>query len=607
MSIIWRILRYVKPYWKRLIIAYITLFLALAVQLIVPEVLARAIDNGIVAKDEHYLVMAASLIIGLTLVQGVFTFIRSYLFQYIAVGVANDLRNELYARLETLSFTFYDRSQTGQLMSRATDDITNIRGFLMMGLRATMLAVATLITVTIILFRTDALLAAVSLAVMPLLAYWSIRFGVTIRPIFLSVQQQFGVMTSALQENVAGSRVVRAFAQESNESERFESELQELFQRNLRAAYRWAFNYPLTLLMSGIGLAGVLWLGGYQVINGSMSIGTLVAFNRYLTLLADPIRWIGFVANRVARAIASGERIFEILDTKPGIAERPGALDLRPIKGEVVFDDVTFYYHGAKRPALANVSFMAKPGESIALIGPTGSGKSTIISLLPRFYDVTSGKITIDGHDVRDLTLPSLREQVGTVLQETFLFSLSIRENIAFGRPDATFDEVVAAAKAAQAHDFIMAMPEGYNTKLGERGVTVSGGQKQRIAIARALLKDPRILVLDEATSSVDTETEHAIQQAMKVLMQGRTSFIIAQRLTTVQLADQILVFDDGKIIERGTHAELLEAGGFYRQLYDLQMRDQEEMRREALLTDIEQPDRNGKAAAAKEPTYVQS
>ncbi|MDP8909339.1 MAG: ABC transporter ATP-binding protein/permease, partial [Chloroflexota bacterium] len=457
---------------------------------------------------------------------------------------------------------------------------------LMMGMRALVIALVTLLGVTVLLLRLDWQLALVALATMPFLMWWSVRFGVLIRPLFAQVQQQFGTMTSALQENVAGSRVVRAFAQEARESARFEAELRELFDRNMRATRRWAFSYPFTLFLSGVGVGAVLWFGGYRVLSGALSVGTLVAFNLYLGILGEPVRWVGFVVNRIARAIASGERIFEILDTKPAIADRPGALELREMRGEVAFDGVTFAYEGAGREALSEVSFVARPGETIALLGPTGSGKSTIINLLPRFYDVTAGRILIDGHDIRDLTLASLRRNIGAVLQETFLFSVSVRENIAYGRPGAPLEAVVAAAKAARAHDFIMAMPDGYDTKLGERGVNLSGGQKQRVAIARALLMDPRILILDDATSSVDSETEHLIQEALRELMRGRTSFVIAQRLSTVKEADQILVLKDGRVVERGTHIELLGRGGFYGEIYDLQLRDQEDVRRESLAGD---------------------
>jgi ABC-type multidrug transport system fused ATPase/permease subunit len=579
VQIILRIFTYVKPYWRRVIVMYVAMGIALALQLTIPEVIARAIDHGIGDEDRGYLVRAAALIVGLALFQGIFTFTRTYVSQVLSEQVAFDIRNELYAHLQRLSFSYYDQAQTGQVMARATDDITNIRAMLVMTMRALVFAIATFLAVTFVLIRIDALLALVALAAMPFLIIWSARFGIVIRPIFLGIQQQFGVMTSALQENVAGSRLVRAFAQEQVESRRFEAELETLFQRNMDAARRWALSYPLMLLLSGISLGATLWLGGYRVLSGAISIGTLVAFNRYLTLMAEPVRWLGFIVNRVARAIASGERIFEVLDTKPRIAERPDAIALTPMRGEVTFDHVSFRYAsqdgtGRKRKALNDVSFVAKPGETIGLLGPTGGGKSTIINLIPRFYDATDGRVLIDGHDVRDLKLTSLRSQIGAVLQETFLFSVTIRENIAFGRPDASLDEVIAAAKAAKAHDFIQEMPEGYDSIVGERGVSLSGGQKQRVAIARALLLDPRILILDDATSSVDSETEHEIQEALTTLMAGRTTFIIAQRLSSIRDADQILVLDGGKVIDRGTHAELLGHEGFYRELYDYQVQE---------------------------------
>jgi ATP-binding cassette, subfamily B, multidrug efflux pump len=577
VRILLRIFGYVRPYWRRVVVLYVALFAALGIQLAIPLVLARAIDDGIVARDEAFLVRAALLIVGLTLLQGGFTFARSYLVQALAERVAFDLRNALYVHLQRLPFAFYDRAQTGQLMSRATEDVNNIRAMLVMSMRALVLAVGTLGAVAVILFRTDATLAAIALAPLPILLWYSVRFGIAIRPMFLKVQQQFGTMTSTLQENVAGIRVVRTFAQEQAESERFEGELEELFERNLRAARRWSFAYPVTLFLSGLGLLAALWVGGYQAMTGVLSIGTLVAVSRYLTLLNDPVRWLGFVVNRIAKAIASGERIFETLDTRPTIVERPAAVTLSRPRGDVRFEDVTFTFPGAGRPALQHVSFTARPGTLTALVGATGSGKSAIINLIPRFYDPDAGRVLVDGHDVRDLTLDSLRRQIALVHQEPFLFSVSIRDNIAYGRDDATMDDVIAAATAAQAHDFIMAMPEGYATEVGERGVTLSGGQKQRIAIARALLLDPRILILDDATSSVDTETEREIQRALRALMAGRTSFVIAQRSTTVQDADQILVLERGRIVARGTHHELLRRDGFYHDMFDAQRRDDQE------------------------------
>jgi ATP-binding cassette subfamily B multidrug efflux pump len=586
LKIIFRILGYLKPYWRRLTIAYISLFTALGLQLYIPSILARVIDTGLVNSNLRYLLNAALLIVGLSVLQGVFTFLRAYLFQYLAEIVGYDLRNALYEKLQSLPFTYYDKAQTGQLMSRVTDDVNNIRGMLMMSLRALVLALSMLIVVSIILLSYNWQLALVSLASMPVLVWWSLKFGVTVRPMFGAVQQQFGVMTSVLQENVAGARVDRAFAQEARENERFEAELETLFAKNLRATKLWSFFFPSILFLSGLSLGAILWLGGYQVITGALTIGTLVAFNRYVTLLAEPLRWIGFIVNRIARAIASGGRIFEILDTKSALQERADPIPLPSMRGEVVFEDVSFRYAGAKRDSLNDLTFTARPGETIALLGPTGAGKSTIINLLPRFYDATSGRILIDGHDIRDLKIADLRSQIGTVLQETFLFSVSIAENIAYGRKGASREEVIAAAQAARAHDFISALSEGYDTKLGERGVNLSGGQKQRLAIARALLLNPRILILDDATSSVDSETEYLIQQALQTLMEGRTSFVIAQRLTTIKDADQILVLQDGRIVERGNHIQLLQNGGFYAEIYDLQLRDQEDVMRDALAGD---------------------
>ena len=575
-----RILSYLRPYRWRLVVVYGALLVALGLQLTIPQVLGRAIDHGVVDRDLGYLGRAAALIIVLALLQALFTFVRSYGTNVLAEQVGTDLREQLYAKFQELPFAFYDRAQTGQLMSRATDDINNIRGMLMFSLRAIVQAVGMLVIIAVLVLRENWLLGLVALSTTPFLVWWSIRFSVTIRPIFLKIQQQFGVMTTALQENVAGGRVVRAFAQEKEEADRFEAELTELFERNLRATRRWSFSFPMTLALNALSVAGVIWVGGWMVLTGRISVGTLVVFERYTTMLQEPIRWLGFVVNRVARAIASAERIFEILDTRPAVADLPGARP-RQLEGVVRFEDVSFRYARGRTEALSHVSFEARPGQITAIVGPTGSGKSTAVSLIPRFYDPTAGRVTIDGVDVREITLRSLRAQIGIVMQESFLFSMTVRENIAYGRPDAPMEEVVAAAKAARAHDFIMRMEEGYNTVIGERGVTLSGGQKQRLAIARALLIDPRILILDDATSSVDAETEHEIQEALRTLMRGRTSLVIAQRLTTVRDADQILVFQDGRITQRGTHEELLaDAGGFYHELYTLQMKDQEEASR---------------------------
>ena len=598
-----RTLSYLLPYWRRLTLVYAALITALVLQLAIPDVLERAIDHGVDARNGGYLWRATVVIILLALFQGLFTFIRSYGTNVLAEQVGNDLRDGLYVKFEELPFQFYDKSQTGQLMSRATEDVNNIRGMMMFSLRAVVQALGMLIIVTVILFRKDALLAAVALSTTPILIWWSVRFGISIRPMYLKIQQQFGAMTSTLQENVAGGRVVRAFAQERAESERFEQELEELFKRNLRASSRWAFNLPATLALNGLSVAGVVWVGGYLVLKGRISVGELVAFQLYTTMLQEPVRWLGFVVQRIARSNASADRIFEVMDTKPAIRDQPHARPLHDMRGVVRFDNVQFRYPGTKVNALHDVSFTAVPGQIVALVGHTGSGKTSVINLIPRFYDVAGGTVFIDDVNVRDITLKSLRHQIGIVMQESFLFSMTVRDNIAYGIPDASLDQVVAAAKAANAHEFITRMPEGYNSVIGERGVSLSGGQKQRLAIARALLVDPRILILDDATASVDSETEHDIQEALRVLMTGRTSFVIAQRLSTVQDADQILVFDDGRITQRGTHDELIAQPGFYRDLYDLQLKDQDEASATRVAADLIHV--RDQAAAPVEPEPV--
>jgi ATP-binding cassette subfamily B protein len=601
---LFRLFGYLKPYWVRLTLVYVALTVALALQLTIPYVLGKAIDHGVVDRNLTYLWKASALIVGLSVLQAVFTFYRTYGTHVLAERVGNDIRNQMYAKFQELPFQFYDRSQTGQLMSRATDDINNIRNMLQFSMRAIIQMIVMVVVIAIILFQANWQLALIALSTTPFLAWWGVRFSVSIRPMWLRVQQQFGVMTTVLQENVAGGRVVRAFAQETQESARFEAELESLFDHNMRAANRFAWSYPMTLTLNSLSIAGVIWVGGWMVLTGRISIGTLVAFERYTSMLQEPIRWLGMVTNRIAQAIASGERIFEILDTRARIANLPDAREIE-VTGIVTFDHVNFRYSSARAETLHDVVFEAVPGQMVALVGPTGSGKSSVVSLIPRFYDPTSGHVRIDGHDLREFTLESLRHQVGIVMQETFLFSMTVRENISYGRPEATMEEVEAAARAARAHDFIMRMTDGYDTVIGERGVTLSGGQKQRLAIARGLLIDPRVLILDDATASVDSDTEHEIQTALRALMANRTTFVIAQRLTSVRDADQILVFEDGAITQRGTHDALVEQPGFYRELYDLQMRDQEEAQRSmksangALLTDeADLPAVSGKVAS---------
>ncbi len=554
-----------------------------ALGLVIPQLVRRVIDYGLAARQQEIVARGGVLIISLSLVSSLLSFGHRYLHAWLAEHLAYDLRNELYDKLQRLSFSFHDRTETGQLMSRCTSDVNAVLRFAGW---AVMQAVNSLLLVCVacaLLLSMDWKLSLVCLAPLPVVAAQAVHFRALVRPLFRAIQQQFAVMTTVLQENLLGAIVVRAFVREQHEIEKFRREVDKLRTQRLRAIWYWVSSNQLNIFLFGLTTTLLLVYGAPRVIAGSLTVGMLVAFSSYLALLAGPVQSIGEIVNSATEASAAGERIFEILDAVPEIRDEPGAIDLPPIVGEVVFDHVSFRYPSANPekpfpPALEDICFRAEPNRVIALVGPTGSGKSTLVSLIPRFYDVTAGAVLIDGHDVRRVTLRSLRRQVSVVFQEPLLFTGTIRENIAYGRPDASFEEIVAAAKVAQAHDFIMSFPDGYDTFVGERGYTLSGGQRQRISIARAILTDPRILILDDATSSVDTETEHLIQEALAAVMRGRTVFVIAQRLTTVKRADLILVLDRGHIVERGTHEELLSSGGLYRRIYDLQLRDQEEM-----------------------------
>jgi ATP-binding cassette, subfamily B, multidrug efflux pump len=578
VRILLRILGYLRPYKWRVTIGYIALAISVGMQLLTPRLVEYVIDRGLTRPNSRAVAIGsiAIVVVGATL--GIFTYIRSYIFQYLAERVSYDVRNKLYQHMQQLSFGFFDTAQSGQLMSRATEDVNSIRRFMMMSLRSIVQSFGMLIVITTILVTTDWRLAVISMSVMPILIFTAIYFGKSIRPKFLAVQQQFGVMTNVMQENLAGARVVRAFAREDDENEKFDRELWALNETYMVTIRQYSFYFPLMTLLSSAGITLILWYGGRQVIQGSLSLGRLTAFYLYLSMLSQPIRLLGWVVNSAARAIASGERIFGVLDTRPKIQSPEQPVQLKSIEGRIEFRDVGFRYDETTEDALTDISFVAEPGSRVALIGGTGSGKSTITALIPRFYDVKSGSVIVDGVDVRRLDLELLRQQIGMVLQDTFLFSLSIGENIAYGRSDATIEQIIAAAKAARIHDHIASLPEGYDTVVGERGVSLSGGQKQRVAIARALVLNPKILILDDATSSVDTETEYEIQLALQSAMRGRTTLVIAHRLLSLKSADEILVLDAGRIIERGTHNELLKRNGAYARIYDLQLKDQEEL-----------------------------
>jgi ATP-binding cassette subfamily B protein len=457
-------------------------------------------------------------------------------------------------------------------MVRATDDVEKVRLFLGQGLVQLVGAIVLVVATLVILFSTNAQLALVTLWILPAALILFSVFGSLVQPLFAKVQQKLSALNTILQENLAGIKVVKAFTREKSEQAKFRTSADQLMQQQIVIARVFSFMFPIIFLVAGLGQSTALYFGGEQIIHNTLTIGEWQEFSLYLVFLFVPLAQFGFIITQFGQAMASAARIFEILDAKSDVTDKPGALTLPPVVGEIKFENVTFRYFGSGEPVLDHVDFETKPGQTVALLGATGSGKTTIINLLPRFYDPTEGRITIDGHDIRDVTLESLRAQIGIVLQETTLFSGTIRDNIAFGRPDASMDQITAAAKAAAAHDFISAFPEGYDTPVGERGTTLSGGQKQRVAIARALLLDPRILILDDSTSNVDVQTETHIQAALDKLMKHRTSFVIAQRISTVINADLILVMDKGKIVARGKHADLLEESEIYADIYNSQL-----------------------------------
>lgn len=571
-----RLFGYLKPYWQQVIIAYVAMVVVTLLKLFVPQIIKNAIDNGLATGKATALFMAGGIILGLAVILGLGAFSMMYNGLWLTHRVAYDLRKHFYDAVQSLPFAFHDRAQTGDLMSRATGDITETERFVGIGLRDLLATILLLAGVVIAMLLEDSTLAALALIPIPLLVFAAIRFGSVMRPMFKSIQEQMGVLATTMQESMTGIGVVKAFAREPYELRKFDRENDIWFERRYRVIKSWGNNWPFFTFTLAISIFLLLQFGGPKAIAGEITIGSLFAMISYVLMLNGPVQRIGFLINLASTAAASATRVFEILDTPNTITDPPGAIDLTNMRGQVTFEHVNFAYQG-KLNVLQDITFTAKAGQTIALMGPTGSGKSTITNLIPRFYDPTEGQVLIDGIDIRQLKLKNLRREIGIVLQDPFLFGSTIAENIAYGRPDAIQETITAAATAARAHDFIMEFPNGYDTLVGERGVTLSGGQKQRIAIARALLCDPTILILDDSTSSVDTETEHLIQQALAVLMEGRTTFIIAQRLLTLKNADMILVLDKGRIVERGKHEALLANKGLYRQIYDLQLKDQEE------------------------------
>ena len=520
----------------------------------------------------NQLIQAGLFIVGFAVLRGVFAFLQAYWAERNSQAVAFDLRNDLYSKIQHLSFSYHDQNQTGQLMIRATDDVEKLRLFLGQGLLQLVGALLLLSVTLVILFTTNSQLALATIWILPVALVLFIFFGTVSQPLFGKVQQKLSTLNTILQENLAGIKVVKAFTREKSEEAKFLTAADDLMKQQIVIARMFTFLMPLVFLVANLGQASMLYVGGRQIILGSLTLGEWQEFSMYLMYIFFPVAQLGFIITQFGQAAASATRIFEILDAKSDVVDKPGAIDLPTVTGNINFENVSFRYVGGGDPVLDKVNFEAKPGQTIALLGATGSGKTSIINLLPRFYDPTEGRITIDGHDLRDVRLESLRAQIGIVLQETTLFSGTIRDNIAFGKPDASDEEIIAAAQAAAAHDFIMSFPAGYATPVGERGTTLSGWQKQRVAIARALLLNPRILILDDSTSSVDLGTEATIQTALDKLMKDRTSFVIAQRISTVMNADQIIVLEKGKVAAIGKHADLLEDNEIYAEIYTSQL-----------------------------------
>lgn len=604
-----RAIRYLGRYRALAILPYLFLVIATIAQLMVPRMVRKIIDavtQGMVAdmivprlssipeavqtriftalsitkeqllynyeNAERLVINAGIAILIFAIVRGVFAFLQTFTAERNSQSVAFDLRNELFAKIQNLSFSYHDRTQTGQLMVRATDDIEKVRLFIGQGLLMAVGALILLSGTLIILFTTNFRLTLVALPILPLALIMFLVFGAVSGPLFVKVQARLDKLNTILQENLAGIKVVKAFTREKSEQVKFELAADSLMNQQITVSRLFSFLFPVIILVASVGQTVVLYYGGRQVFNGTLTLGEWQEFSLYMVYLFFPMAMLGMIITQMSQASASAGRIFEILDAESEVKDKPGAVALPSVEGQVGFEDVTFRYFGTVEPVLKNIDFKVEAGQTVALLGATGSGKTTIINLLPRFYDPSQGRITIDGYDIQDVTLESLRAQIGIVLQETTLFAGTIAENIAFGRPDATLEEIQAVAKAAAAHEFILSFPDGYDTPVGERGATLSGGQKQRIAIARALLLNPRILILDDSTSSVDLTTEAQIQNALDKLMENRTSFVIAQRISTVMHADLILVLDKGQIVAQGQHEELLETSELYTEIYTSQL-----------------------------------
>ena len=571
MKTILRITGFVQRYWFMLLLAFLCIIVGTGFSVIVPRMIGNGIDTVIGMGQRSTIVIAAVVIVAASAMRGFAGYGQRYFAEVVAQKVSYNIRNALYARLQRLSFAFHDKNQTGQLMSRATVDVEATRMFFSMGLLGMGQLVIMFIGVSYMILTMNWQLGLITLSFVLPVAWLAATFGTRIRPIWLKVQAMMGFMGNTLEESLSGVSVVKAFSHQQEEGRKFASQAQSLYDDQMQAARLMSINMPTMVLLVSLPTILILWYGGRQVIAGSMTIGEVTQFILLVGLLMMPIRRLGMLVNLFSRTASAGQRILEILDTESEVKEKHSAVDLGKASGRVTFENVSFSYNSLGA-ALKNVSFDVPPGQLVALIGASGSGKSTIANLLARFYDVTGGRILIDGRDIRDVTLASLRKNVVTAQQDVFLFSATIKENIAYGVKNADMDKIIEVAKAAYLHDFISSLPEGYDTWVGERGDTLSGGEKQRLSIARTLLVDPSILILDDSTASVDAQTEKLIRQALDRLIEGRTTFIITHRLPIIQNADLILVLENGELVEKGTHRELVERNGVYKEVYESQL-----------------------------------
>lgn len=567
-----RISTFLRPYAGQVIASLLMLLTLTGLNLFVPRIIQSVIDDGLVGGHTNSLVRSAFLLFALGLGSAILNLFNRYITAWIASSVGYDLRNKMYNHIQYLPFTYHDHTQSGQLISRCIEDVRSIENFAGSSIAEIVRFVFLAFGVLFVMFSANPTLAVISLLPIIPLVIMTTSFGTKISALFFAVDNAIGDVSNRLQENVTGVQVVRAFARENYEIERFDKANKKVFQTWIKVIDEWAKIMPTTNWLTLLSTMLILWFGGQMVMDGILTIGTIVAFNAYILMMAEPAQALTGLVNAGGEAAAGAQRVLEVLDVDPEIQSRANAVKLDVLRGEVEFSNVGLKYHKERSSSLTGINLKVEPNRLIALIGPTGSGKTSLVNLIPRFYDVSDGAVLVDGHDVRDADLVTLRRQIGIVLQTSLLFSDSIKANIAYGRPEASMDEVVVAAKAAQAHEFIEGFPHGYETVVGERGVTLSGGQRQRVAIARALLMNPRILILDDSLSSVDTQTEKLIQAALDTLMEGRTTFVIAHRLSTVRRADMIIVMDAGRIVQRGTHEELLREGGLYKEIHDLQL-----------------------------------